>query len=84
MSNDKLQQILRDMSARKTNSAGNYWSLNWCKVAADYIERLESKNQQLQETVNLVHKDLKMRADDEGVVDISNFIWVKLSDLKVQ
>ncbi len=32
-----------------------------------------------QELLKLIYDDLKMRADDDGVVNISGFIWDKLS-----
>ena len=33
-----------------------------------------------EELLKLIHSDLKMRANEEGVVDISNFIWEKLTE----
>jgi len=32
-----------------------------------------------QELLKLIYDDLKMRADDDGVVNISGFIWDRLS-----
>ena len=31
------------------------------------------------ELLKLIHKDLKMRADEDGVINISDFIWKRLS-----
>jgi uncharacterized coiled-coil protein SlyX len=47
------------------------------KLNIAFIE-LNLENQRLRELLTLIHDDLRMRAD-EGVVDISNFIWERIN-----
>ena len=42
----KLTKILRDKAAGKKNGVGDYWSNDWCRVAAN---RLEDKDGHIQE-----------------------------------
>ena len=66
---------------------------------ADEIEELQAQLKEAEQTINeqkeaieeqvklieLIHKDLKMRADDDSVVNISSFIWCKINEaLKVK
>ncbi len=36
---------------------------------------------ELKDLIKLIHKDLKMRANEEGVVDISGFIWDRINEV---
>ena len=42
---------------------------------------LKARNEKLERVVKLVVDDLRMRADDDGVVNISDFIWQDLNQL---
>ena len=46
------------------------------QLAAQYTRDIDERD----ELLKLIRDDLKMRSDD-GVVDISNFIWVKLNNI---
>ena len=51
-------------------------------IRGAYIEQFNSQQAEIDEQkklIDLIHKDLKMRADDEGVVNISNFIWERIN-----
>ena len=43
-----LPEILRDMAAGRRNSAGDYWSRDYCDKAAAKIEALAAEVQRLQ------------------------------------
>ena len=54
------------------------------KHNADLYDKVKSQQATIDKLVNLsklIHSDLKMRADEEGVINISNFIWEQLEDL---
>lgn len=68
-----LVDILRDKTAGKKNSAGDLWSDEWCRIAADRLEGSEK-------LLKLIHDDLKMRADEDDVVNISDFIWQQIKE----
>ncbi len=36
---------------------------------------------ELKDLIKLIHKDLKMRVNEEGVVDISGFIWDRINEV---
>jgi len=42
------------------------------------LEQAQAEIDGLVELITLIHKDLKMRADEDGVVNISNFIWERI------
>ncbi len=38
------------------------------------------EHKEMHELIMLIKKDLKMRSSEDGVVNISNFIWVKINN----
>lgn len=45
-------------------------------LSAQYCREIDEYG----DLLKLIHDDLKMRANKDGVVDISNFIWEKLEE----
>ena len=65
-----MQALKDDIAALQMRRIGDVIMLN-----LKHEQELEAQRELLQ----LIYKDLKMRADCDGVVDISNFIWDRLN-----
>ena len=46
----------------------------------ELIQKLESDLEQANKLLALIYKDLRMRSDEDYVVNISNFIWEQLKE----
>lgn len=56
-------------------------SMGWIppdETKQSQMGRLNMKITKHETTIRLIHKDLLMRADEEGVVDLSDFIWQRV------
>ncbi len=48
-----------------------------CQASLEVV----NANKELTSLLELIHKDLKIRADENNVVDLSSFIWLRLCEI---
>ena len=46
-----------------------------------YLESANEEIEALRDLIKLAVKDLRMRGSEEGVIEISGFIWTQLNDV---